>query len=185
MKYEDDKYYHVYNRGANKQDIFRERGEYELCLGLFGKYRSQYRVSIMAYCLMPNHYHLLLRQNEGGSISRFIQTVFNAYTQAINLSTGHSGTLFQGRAKGLEITSDEYAVRLARYIHFNPVAAGLVLKPEAWEYSDYRDWCGIRKADLSDLALRDTYYENPQEYKTLMDKYVIDREISRLTLERE
>ena len=94
MKYEGNKYYHVYNRGANKQDIFRGRGDYELCLHLFGKYLSQYRVSIMAYCLMPNHYHLLLRQNEGGSISRFVQTVFNAYTQAINLSTGHSGTLF-------------------------------------------------------------------------------------------
>lgn len=185
MKYEYDKYYHVYNRGANKQNIFLDRSHYNLCLHLFGKHLSQYRVSIMAYCLMPNHYHLLLRQNEGGSISRFIQTVFNAYTQAVNLSTGHSGTLFQGRAKGLEITSDEYAVRLARYIHYNPVAAGLVSKPEVWEYSDYRDWSGIRKADLSDLALRDRYFDNPREYKTLMDEYVIDGEISRLTFEAE
>ena len=185
MKYEDDKYYHVYNRGANRQDIFRGRGDYGLCLHLFRKYLSQYRVSIMAYCLMPNHYHLLLRQNDGGSISRFLQTVFNAYTQAINVSTGHSGTLFQGRAKGLEITSDEYAARLARYIHYNPVAAGMVLKPETWEYSDYRDWSGIRKADLSDLTLRDRYCENPLEYRSLMDEYVVDREISRFTLEGE
>lgn len=185
MKYEDGKYYHVYNRGANRQNIFMNHDDHNLWLRLIGKYLSQYRVSVIAYCLMPNHYHLLLRQNENGSISRFIQTVFNAYSQAINLSTGHSGTLFQGRAKGLVITSDQYAVRLARYIHHNPVAAGLAQKPEAWEFSDYLDWAGIRKEGLSDLSLRDTYYENPREYKTLMDEYAVEKEVLELALEDE
>ncbi|HEY9166647.1 MAG TPA: transposase [Candidatus Kryptonia bacterium] len=183
MKYQDEKYYHVYNRGANRQNIFIGPASYDSCLRLLKKYLSNYGVSIMSYCLMPNHYHLLLRQNVRGSISGFLQTVFNAYTQAINLSTGHSGTLFQGRAKGLEIISDEYAVRLCRYIHYNPVAAGLVSKPEDWEYSDYSVWLGIREPVLSDLRLRDVYYRDPREYKTLMDEYVMDREIAELTLE--
>ena len=185
MKYEDGKYYHVYNRGANKQKIFLSQSNYHLCLRLVGKNIPRYHVSIMAYCLMPNHYHFILRQHENGSISRFIQTTFNAYSQAVNLSTGHSGTLFQGRVKGLEITSDEYAIRLARYIHFNPVAAGLVSKSEAWEFSDYQEWAGIREGRLSDLTLRDAYYNNPQEYKALMDEYIAEEEILNLAIEEE
>lgn len=185
MKYEDGKCYHVYNRGANKQNIFLRSGNYSYCLSLIRKYIPKYRVAVMAYCLMPNHYHFILRQGDNGSISRFIQTTFNAYSQAVNLSTGHSGTLFQGRVKGLEITSDEYAVRLARYIHFNPVAAGIVKKPEAWEFSDYLDWAGIRQGRLSDLTLRDTYYNTPEEYRALMNEYVVEKEILNLAIEEE
>lgn len=128
---------------------------------------------------MPNHYHLFLRQNEGASITRFIQTVFNAYTQTINLLTGHSGTLFQGRVKGLEIASEEHALRLVKYIHYNPVAAGLVAKPEEWKYSDYLDWIGLRNRGISDLALRDAYFENAGEYRSAIDEYVFDKEIER------
>ncbi len=185
LRYQDKKYYHVYNRGANKQNIFLSYGNYDFCLRVVGKYLPKYHVSVMAYCLMPNHYHFLLRQNDNGSISRFIQTTFNAYSQAINLSSGHSGTLFQGRVKGLEITSNEYAVRLARYIHYNPVAAGLVGKPEAWEFSDYLDWAGFREGKLSDLTLRDAYYSSPREYRTLMNEYIIEKEILNLAIEEE
>ncbi|MFA5832870.1 MAG: transposase [Bacteroidota bacterium] len=92
MKYENEKYYHVYNRGANRQNIFLKNENYEYCINLLLKYSPQYHVSIFAYCLMPNYYHLLLRQNGNGSIGRFIQTVFNSYTQAFNKITSHSGT---------------------------------------------------------------------------------------------
>jgi len=160
MKYEDGKYYHVYNRGANRQNIFLNPENYDFCIRLMKKYLLQYGVSIMAYCLMPNHYHLIVKQHENGTISRSIQTVFNAYTQSVNLSTKHSGTLFQGRVKGVEVATDEYAVRLALYIHHNPVAAGLALKPDGWKYSDYLDGIGNRKADISDLGLRDALHES-------------------------
>jgi len=106
MKYEDNKYYHVYNRGTNKGTLFYNNENYLYCLKLIEKYRSKYDITIVAYCLMPNHYHFVLRQNENGSISRFLQTTFNAYSQAINKELQRSGTLFESRAKGILIDSD-------------------------------------------------------------------------------
>ncbi len=179
MSYEDEKYYHVYNRGANKDLIFLNSENYRYCIRLLEKYLPHYKISILAYCLMPNHYHFLLRQNVGGSISHFIQTVFNAYTQALNKTADRSGTLFQGRAKGIEIDSDEYAVRLCRYIHYNPVAGRLVRMPEEWEYSDYRSWIGEREGVLTAFELRNGYFGSGVEYKKFMDVYGNDDEIKK------
>ncbi len=183
MKYEDGKYYLVYNRGANRQDIFLTPENYEFCIRLMKKYLQHYRVSIMAFWLMPNHYHFLLRQNESGSISRFVQTVFNSYAQALNKMTGRSGTLFQGRAKGIQIKDDLYAVRLCQYIHHNPVAAGLVKMPADWKYSDYPDWVESLKSGVTDLSLRDAYYKRPEEYKRLTEEYIVEKEISKFAFE--
>jgi len=183
MKYEEDKYYHVYNRGANKNQIFITPDNYQYCIQLFQKYYQQYGVRIYAYCLMPNHYHLLIGQRHGGSVSRFIQTVFNAYTQAFNKIFKRSGTLFQGRVQGIEITTDEYAVRLCRYIHNNPVAARLAAKPEEWMYSDYRVWVDKTEDPLTSLNLRDGYFKSGSEYKKFMEEYDDHSEIKKYTFE--
>ena len=177
MKYETGKYYHVYNRGANKANIFLSRENYLFCIQLFAKYTSHYKISILAYCLMPNYYHLMIRQNEGGSISQFIQTVFNSYTQSVNTATGRSGTLFQGRAKKIEISTDEYAVRLCRYIHWNSVEANIVVKPGDWEFSDYLEWIGKRSGDLVDFSLRDGYFGSAVEYQKFVEEYENDNAI--------
>ena len=171
MKYEDEKYYHLYNRGANKNPIFFNPDNYLFCLKQFRKYKRQYEILIFAYCLMPNHYHLLISQKPGGSISQFIQTVFNSYTQAINKAFKRNGTLFQGRVKGIEVTTDEYAVRLCRYIHNNPVAAKLSVVPEDWKYSDYRAWIELDVNNLSTFSLRDGYFRNSNNYKRFMEEY--------------
>jgi putative transposase len=84
MMYLDDYLYHVYNRGAHKLDIFRSEFQYNLYLNLVEKYKVKYKVDVFAYCLMPNHFHLLLKQNNSGSISRFLQTLLNSYVQAFN-----------------------------------------------------------------------------------------------------
>jgi putative transposase len=78
---------------------------------------------------MPSHYHFLLRPEEDGLLSRFIQRLFNSYTQAFNKQQGRSGTLFEGRAKSVRVDTDEYVLHLCRYIHLNPVRAGLVAHP--------------------------------------------------------
>ena len=140
MKYLDSEYYHVFNRGAHKSKIFFLEENYLYCLRLLGKYSSQYLVSLAAYCLMPNHYHLICRQEAGGSISKFVQTTFNAYSQAVNKQQGHSGTLFEGKARAKHINSDSYILQVVRYIHLNPVEAGLVVRPGDWKFSDYLEW---------------------------------------------
>ena len=205
MKYEDEKYYHIYNRGAHKAPLFLISEHYRYCMRLIDNYFSQYRVSIEAFCLMPNHYHMLVQQMEGGSISRFIQTTFNAYVQGFNVQTEHSGALFQGKAKALEVDSDEYAVRLCRYIHLNPVIAGLVSTPEQWEWSDYREWIGNRsnlqsnlrkvtKIEPSNLPkvsskvtakvpLRDIYFESGKAYAEFVSLGQEEQELKNYMLE--
>jgi REP element-mobilizing transposase RayT len=210
MKYEDEKYYHIYNRGAHNAPLFLISEHYRYCIRLIDKYFSHYRVSIEAFCLMPNHYHMLVQQMEGGSISRFIQTTFNAYVQGFNVQTKHSGALFQGKAKSLEVDSDEYAVRLCRYIHLNPVIAGLVSNPEEWEWSDYREWIGkppsnlpkvkqsnfrkvseIKPSDLPKVSpkvtakvpLRDIYFESGKAYEEFVSLEQEEQELKKYMLE--
>jgi hypothetical protein len=113
-----------------------------------------------------------MRQNEGGSISRFIQTTFNSYTQALNKFTGRSGTLFQGRVKGKEIDTDEYAVQVSRYIHCNPASAKLVSDPGDWRYSSFADWIGTRATQFLDLSVRDRYFSNGAEYREYVNDFV-------------
>lgn len=164
MKYEDNKYYHVFNRGANKEEIFFGADNYRFCLGLVDKYRKENSVSVMAYCFMPNHYHFLACQEIGGSISKFLQNTFNSYTQAVNIQQHRSGTLFQGRAKARRVEDDLTALHLARYLHLNPVEAGIVNTPDAWEFSDYRVWCGQILPVVTDLRLRDAEFSSVAQY---------------------
>ncbi len=174
MRYLDEHYYHVHNRGAHKQPLFFSSENYLHCLTLLKKYKTRYAVSIIAYCLMPNHYHLLLRQDSGGSISRFIQTTFNAYAQAVNKQRNHSGTLFQGKAKAILVDSDEYLIHLSRYIHLNPIN----LHPSEgsqvglnWDFSSYKEWIGTRNGTLVDLSLRDLYFKTGKDYKQFVEEY--------------
>ncbi|KAA3657939.1 MAG: transposase, partial [Calditrichaeota bacterium] len=77
-------YYHVYNRGANRDKIFREDENYLFLLKRLGKFALKFNISVIAYCLIPNHYHFLLRQNSEKSINDFMQRTFNSYTKAFN-----------------------------------------------------------------------------------------------------
>ena len=178
MKYQDQSYYHIYNRGAHKENIFYSDDQYLRCLNLLEKYSPKYSVSIIAYCLMPNHYHLVIRQNENGSISRCIQTTFNAYSQTVNLMEQHSGTLFQGKAKAKQIDSESSLIQVIRYVHLNPVRAGLVQRPEDWHFSDYRNWIlspseGHGRSELifGRSSMRDTYFANAEDYKQFVEEY--------------
>ena len=197
MKYEDHSYYHIYNRGAHKGMIFFSDKQYIRCLDLLAKYAEKYKVDVVAYCLMSNHYHLLLQQKENGSVSKCIQTMFNAYSQTVNVMEQHSGTLFQGKAKARLIDSDEYVLQVIRYIHLNPVSAELVQKPEDRHFSDYCEWIGIPNNFLKamqpsegqsrsdetfgrlllpnfsegDIRLRDTYFSTAKEYQRFVEEY--------------
>lgn len=172
MQHFDNEIYHTYNRGVRKSPIFFNKGNYQHCLELIKKYAETYGVTVIAYCLMPNHYHFVLQQKEGGTISKFLQTTFNAYTQAINKQQALSGTLFQGRAKTKRIDSDSYIIGVVRYIHMNPVMAGLTAKPEEWEFSDYHEWGGRRNNSLIDLSLRDSFFQNGADYRRFVESFI-------------
>jgi len=170
MRFADHAYYHLYNRGAHRKNIFYGEENYAYLLILLRKYAVQYNVRILAYCLMPNHYHLIVQQGGGGSISRFMQMTFNAYVQALNRQVRRSGTIFEGKVKAKLIESDRYLVQLASYLHLNPVRARLVASPEEWEYSDYRGWMG-EESDLSDGgSIRSRYFPKTANYQSFVGR---------------
>ena len=167
-KYQDHHIYHVYNRGAHQSTIFTKPYLYRRCIWLLRTYALKYRVTLIAYCLMPNHYHLILRQEANGSVSRFLQTTFNAFVQFFNVSEKHSGTLFQGPAKSNPIDTDAYLLQAIRYVHLNPVNAKQVKKATEWEFSDCSMWVGDAE-DFPGRPFRDEWFLNGGEYERFLN----------------
>ena len=151
-------YVHFFNRGVNKEAIFYPNGGYDYLLQLIYRFLPDYPIELEAYCLMPNHYHLLLRVETLIAGSRYIQRVFNAYTQGVNKQVGRVGNLFQGNVKKRFVENETYLRETIKYIHLNPVKAGLVREPEAWKYSDYTEWIGLKKILKININLK--YYVN-------------------------
>jgi putative transposase len=177
MKYIDGNYYHVYNRGSRKGRIFFSQENYHYLLRLLASNTTKYSTAVIAYCLMPNHYHVLLFQQKGGSISKTLQTTFNSYVQAINKRYNFSGSIFQGKTKSILVDSNDYAVHVVRYIHLNPVKAKLAVTPLEWEFSDYARWIDdcypSDSFKLSDefLRLRNSYFGRGDNYREFVERY--------------
>ncbi len=153
-------FYHIYNRGINKNVLFFEDMNYEYFIKQFGKYLKDY-VDVFSYCLMPNHFHFLIRIKEDSEndktsevfktskvlnperscgltlIEKAFKIFFISYSKAINKKYERTGSLFQAKFKKRLINSESYLARLIAYIHLNPVRAGLCSKPEDWHYSSY------------------------------------------------
>ena len=164
-----DHYYHIYNRGAGQESLFFSPGNYEYLLRLARHYSARYGAAIIAYCLMPNHYHFLLRQETDQPLSKFINVLFNAYVQDVNQRQGRKGTLFEGRFRHVWVDREEYLVHLCRYIHRNPLKAGLVARLEDWPYSDFLDWTGQRKGILGCEAFVRTRFPTSEAYRQFVN----------------
>ncbi|MES2428480.1 MAG: transposase [Bacteroidota bacterium] len=136
MKVYSETCYHIYNRGNNKDLIFFEEDNYVYFLNQFKKYVSPF-CEVYTYCLMPNHFHFFIGVNDSDLFEKSIKNFFISYSKAINKRYNRVGSLFQGRYKVSEITSDSYYTTIITYIHQNPVAARLVTKMEDYKYSSY------------------------------------------------
>jgi putative transposase len=158
-------YYHVYNRGAGRQIIFREARNCVYVLRLLKRVATESDVTVVAYCLLPNHYHWLLRQDGQTPVGKVPARVFGSYTQAFNRAYQRTGTLFEGPYKARAVDTDSYLVNLCSYIHLNPVHHGLVDTPDAWPYSNYLEWIDKRPGKLVDRELVRQYFATPQSYK--------------------
>jgi REP element-mobilizing transposase RayT len=132
-------FYHLYNRGVDRAAIFHEAENYLYFARLLIAKAERLDVVLVAYCLMPNHFHLLARPGRDDTIGRFMTGVCGSYAQALNAQRRRSGALFQGRYRAIHVDRDEYLAHLARYVHLNPVAAGLVSRPQDWPHFNYID----------------------------------------------
>lgn len=141
--------YHVIARGNRRQAVFLDDGDYETYLDRLAAYRTRYAVTLYAYCLMPNHVHLVARTADA-PLDRFMQGLQQSYTQRYNRRHGQVGHVFQGRYKALLCSLDEYLITLVRYVHLNPVRAGLAARAEDYPYSGHRAYLAGGPADLVD-----------------------------------
>jgi len=132
-------FYHVMARGNRKQYIFKENEDYKTYLRLMNHYSRRYNVEVHGYALMPNHVHMLLKIGDV-SLAKFMQGLQQTYTQYFNKEQQLVGHVFQGRYNSIYVDRDEYLLELIRYIHLNPVRAGLVDEPTKYIWSSHRSY---------------------------------------------
>lgn len=219
VQFENNEFYHVFNRGVEKRDIFIEDRDYlrfvrDLCIFNDDRFvlRSERRspcmphpgygntavsgmrqepfVNIICFCLMPNHYHLLIQQLNDNGISRFLAKIGTGYVHYFNTKYERVGSLFQGRFKAVHIDNDEQLKHASRYIHLNPVE---LTEPnwkengvknwnkannflENYRWSSYLDYIG--KENFSSVTNREfimQYFDKkPEKYKKYISEWVMD-----------
>ena len=172
ITFNPNSYYHVYNRGAHKTNIFCNDRDYVFLLKLVKEQAEKCDTTVIAYCLMDNHYHFALRQNGDVEISQFMQAIFNVYTKAFNTKYKQSGTLFEGPFKAVHVDRNEYLLHLCRYIHRNPIEASMVVKPGQWHYSNYAEFVGKRRGSLVDNDFVKINFGTAEAYEDFVMNYV-------------
>ena len=180
IKFYAGEYYHIYNRGNNQQNIFFERENYLFFLRRVRKYLLPNGIVVAAYCLMPNHYHLMvgvkqtsevLETSEVSDVSTGMMQLSVSYTKSINKRYQRSGVLFQGPFQAVHVDRNEYLLHLSRYIHLNPVTAGLVERPEDWEFSSYREYIGLRNGALPEPEIVLSQFPTRSAYQEFVAAY--------------
>lgn len=167
----DQGFYHIYNRGVEKREIFSNEKDYQRFLAVLYYYQfgdpkppfSQKRrllyqgldfsknpkpLEIICYCLMPNHFHLLIRQLRDGGIQKFMQKILNSYTKYFNTKHIRVGPLLQGAFKAVPIETDAQLVHVSRYIHLNPFVSNLSKELKTFPYSSYPSFIGLTNNPL-------------------------------------
>jgi putative transposase len=164
-QYLQGQYYHIYNRGANRQSIFYGKENYLFVLRRMREYSQDLHITLVAYCLLPNHYHWLVRQEGVEAAGRLPQAVFNSYTKALNNRNNRSGTLFQGPYRVIHVQDDDHLLHLCRYIHTNPVRHGIAADLTLWPYSNYLEWIEQRNGVLVDRGFIRAHFGSAEQYR--------------------
>jgi putative transposase len=165
-------YYHVYNRGVEKRSICFDDQDRKIFTHFLAQAVAKFNLNLFSYCLMDNHFHLFL-QTTLPNLDSAMQDFQGQYAHQINLSHHRVGSLFQGRYKDRLVDTDQYALALTRYIHKNPLEAGLIKKPENYRWSSYP--CYIGKLPkwkwLNTSWVLQQFHKNPREAKNLFEKF--------------
>lgn len=183
----NQKFYHIYNIGIEKRIVFENQYDIQRFLNTLVYYtnkkqkpRFSFRnretakkenavsssdlVEIIAYCLMPNHFHLLLKQVSGGGISNFLSKVTNSYTKYFNKKHRRSGPLFQGTFKAVQVNSNEELASLSRFIHLNPLVGSIVKDLSKFPFSSFLEYTNSSEGSFCKKEYILKRFKNPQEY---------------------
>lgn len=176
-------YYHIYNRGNAKQDVFIDEEDYKFFLArlrqnIFPNEFKNHRTpplpegsfSLISYCLMPNHFHLLIRQNCDIPTSKLLLRVCTSYSKYSNKKYSQVGHLFQDQFKQINIGGNEYLVWLSAYIHLNPQTANIIKDASDYPWSSYSSFLMSTKPGMCDTGIVLEQFKNPAEYKKFSDE---------------
>jgi putative transposase len=202
-----DSIHHIYNRGDNKEIIFRNEQDYRAFLFRLGlglgfdikdlneceltkSPKSRIRISgskpnsfkLHAFCLMPNHIHLLIEQCREESISKLLARVFTSFSKYINLKYKRVGHVFQDQFKSIQIETNPQLMLISSYIHMNPVKDDFIDKPEKYKWSSYNDFIVDRKNPIIHKqflievfgSVKSFINENTKLYKRIVSKGIFD-----------
>ncbi len=207
---ETNEIYHIYNRGVDKRIIFTEKSDYSYFVHLlyalndtsrsyntkrnFSNFNKNDRgstsiigngdrrrlVDIIAFVLMPNHFHLLLKQKEDGGIAKFMQKIGTGYTMIFNEKNNRSGSLFQGRYKSVHISSNKQLRYIPHYIHLNPIAlfdddekVNVIEKLKKYKWSSFPDYCNIKNfPSITEREFVLSIFKGSQQYVKDIKQFV-------------
>lgn len=185
-------FYHVYNRGVEKRKIFTIPRDYQRFLqtlyyyqfsGPKPKFSTHMRfrikdfhknpkiIEIASYCLMPNHFHFLIRQCVDGGIQEFIRNIVNSYTKYFNTKNRRVGPLLQGPFKATFIETDEQFLHVSRYIHLNPYVADITKDIKEYPYSSYPYFLDIKKDAIATKDLVLAHFKNLKDYEAFVNDH--------------
>ena len=164
MILEKDNYYHLYNRSINEEKLFYNRENYIYFLKKYNKLVNL--VNTLTYCLMPTHFHFLIKvtTHDSYKLNRAIGDLLSGYAKAINIQQNRHGSLFEQHTKAKPIKSQKQMIALVHYIHQNPIRSKLVKKLDDWEFSSYRDYIGVREGKLPLKEEILSQYKNIDEF---------------------
>ncbi len=184
--YLEHSYYHTYNRGVNKRRIFLDSDDYTVFLNLLKRYLDieptkdnkgrEYeqlhgRLELLAFCLMPNHFHLLIYQHDSEAMTRLMRGVLTSYTAYFNKKHKRIGPLFQDRFKASRISQDSYLQHISRYIHLNPKSY------KTWEFSSLAYYLGNKKAGWVQPDKILEIFTSRKEYSDFVSDYEESKEL--------
>jgi len=170
--------YHVLNRGNGGQKVFHKNKDYEAFVGLMGEAKERYSVKILGYCLMPNHFHIVVEPVLAEELSKYMQWLMTSHVRRYHTHYGTSGHVWQGRYKSFIIQKDDHLLTVLRYVESNPIRAGLVGSAREWAWSSHREVIGERPHFLIDKVP----LELPQAWNRWVDVPLPAREREGLRL---
>lgn len=204
----NDQYYHIFSRSIGKFTIFNndhEFGRFRQLMELFRFVDFNYKYSefielnaskrleilsglyqkpdvlieIIAFCLMPTHFHLILKQKNTDGITNYISRVLNGYSRYFNVKHRRTGPLWSGRFKNVLVLDNDQLLHLTRYIHLNPASADLVKNPEDWQFSSYIEYINNIAGKKSFCEFSNLIDKSPDEYRKFVnDRKSYQRELS-------
>lgn len=191
--------YHVFNRGIDRRSIFTNKREFERAKQLIKFYRhkelpirysqvlqqpevlrkklfesvykSERLIDILSYCLMPNHFHFLVKQTKDNGVSKFASNFTNSYTKYFNTKSQRTGPIFEGVFKAVYVETDQQLIHLSRYIHLNPVSSSIIAEDmlNNYPWSSYSEYLSLSDDGIAEKELILGFFKSAGDYQNFVE----------------